>query len=138
MKELIESLKTSLGNIGGIQEVFMYRNANTTKYPALICNWESSSNTFETNEENMRTATFKLYAIVNVAGKSQESIDETVIPKLYDNISAYFDENWNGNTIEGHRTWSVLSLANSSMSIEDKSKLAYLDCVLEIKYLKDN
>jgi len=138
MKELIDKLKTELATIGGFQEVFMYRGAEPKEYPALICNWESSNNSFETNQENMRVATFKIYAIVNVSGKSQQSIDEVVIPKLYDKLSAYFDENWNGNTVEGHRTWSVLSLANSSMAIEDKNKIAYLDCVLEIKYLKDN
>jgi len=138
MKELIEILKTQLNTIEGIQDVYMYRDAQPNRYPSIICNWESSSNTFETNEENMRVATFRIYVLLNVAGKSPEDISEVMIPKLYDNLSAHFDENWNGNTIEGHRTWSVLSQADSGMAIEDKSKLAYLDCILEIKYLKDN
>ena len=138
MKELIQSLKTQLGTIEGIQEVFMHRNAKPTSFPSLLCEWESSNNTFESNTENMRIATFRLFAVVNVAGKSQLTVDEIIIPNLYDKLSAYFDESWNGQTPEGHRVWSVLSLASSEIVTEDRNKLAYLDCVLEIKYLKDN
>ena len=139
MKDLISSLKTKIGTINGIQQVFMYRNAKPTLYPAIVCNWQNSDNSFETNKENKKKVTFNLYLIVNVAGKSMEAIDETIIPNAFDNIAEYFDENWNfGTNVDGHRVWTTLSLSNSEISVEDKSKLAYLDCVLEIEYLKDN
>ena len=139
MKELISSLKTKLNTINGIQQVFMYRDAKPTQYPAIICNWESLDSSFETTDENKKRAVFNLYIVVNVARKTMQDIDETVIPNAFDLVSAYFDENWNfGTNVDGHRVWTQLSLANSQISVEDKSKLAYLECVLEIDYLKDN
>jgi hypothetical protein len=139
MKELIEILKEKLEAVDGIQQVFMHRNALPTKYPALICVWDATDNTFESVADNMRTATFRIYITVNVAGKSMKDIDEVIIPNAYDNLSGYLDENWNfGTNVEGHRIWSVLSMAQSRISVEDKSTVAYLDCTLRIKYLKDN
>lgn len=139
MKEIIASLKTKLGTISGIQQVFMYRNANPTQYPAIVCNWESSNNSFETTSDNKKRVTFRLYIIVNVSGQTMEVIDENIIPNAFDKVAEYFDANWNfGTNVDGHRVWTTLSLANSEISVEDKSKIAYLDCVLELDYLADN
>jgi hypothetical protein len=139
MKDLISSLKTRLGTIDGVQQVFMYRDSNPSKYPAIACIWENTDNTFETNLENKKVVTFRIYIMVNVAGKTMQEVDETILPNVYDKVSDYFDENWNfGTSVEGHRVWSTLSMADSRISVEDKSKIAYMDCRLQIKYVKDN
>lgn len=139
MESLIPTLKSNLEEIAGIQEVFMYRNAQPTAYPALICIWERTDNTFETNKENLKTAVFRLYITTNVSGKSMKTVDETIMPKLYDSVSNYIDENWNfGTSVDGHRMWTILSVVNSSIVVEDKNKLAVLECELQLRYLKDN
>lgn len=139
MKELIDILKIKLQEIEGIQEVFMYRNPQITKYPAIVCNLDSSDNTFQTTADNKREVQFKVFAIINVAGKTMQEVDEVIIPKTFDNLVNYFDANWNfGTNVEGHRIWSVLSLAQSRLDIQDKSKTAFLDCILNVKYTKNN
>lgn len=139
MKEIIDELKTRLQTINGFNEVFLYRDAKPTKYPALICYLDDVDNSFETNQENFVVATFKVAVVINVQGKSAQNVEEVIVPKLYDSLTDYFDENWNfGTTVAGHRIWSRLSMAIPDLTITDKSKVAILDCTLQIKYLKDN
>jgi hypothetical protein len=137
MKEIISDLKTKLESITGIQEVIMSRDVEPTKYPAIICNWATSDNSFENTSENRKLITFNLAIVINVAGKKMSEIDEVIIPNAFDLLESYVDENWNFGTIDGHRVRMRLSSSDNGITVEDKSKLAWVDCRLQIEYNKD-
>lgn len=139
LQTLITSIKSICEGITGIKQVYEFPlQSNPTQYPAIIFFQDNVENSFETTSENFNIYTFKLYIVVNVAGTTVENVYKSVMPKIFDEVKAEFDENWNIGTVGGHRVWARLSANQFAMSVEEKSKTATVDCTLQVKTLTTN
>jgi hypothetical protein len=139
LKNIQNKIKDDLSSILNIKEIYQYPFQGVLKKsPSVIFFIDNVDNTFETTAENLKMYNFKLFAVTNVAGLSDEKIYAQVIPDLYDSIVEFVDENWNFGTFEGHRMYSRISLIGFGISVEEKSKQATLDFTLQIKMLKNN
>lgn len=140
LKDLIAKLKTDIKSITGIQEVFAYPlDGNPKSYPAIVFYPETIDNSFETTDENYKVFTFKIFLMVNAGGTTVKKVYEEILPSAYDNVQAYFDENWNnGTVISGSRMWSRVSSNLFGLSVEQKSTVGFVEMTLQIKTLTDN
>lgn len=136
---LLDSLEAILETISGIQEVYSYPlQGNPNKYPAIIFYPDTVDNAFETTNENFKIYTFKIFVVINIAGKTVEDVWTGVLPKTIDSVTEKIDESWNMGTVGGHRVWARLSTNQIGMSIEEKSKTATVEMTLQVKTLTDN
>lgn len=139
LKEITDNIDTGLKTLSSIAEVFSYPiSQDPKKFPAIVFDIDSVDNSFETNQENRKQFNFRVEAYISVSGLTTKKIHTEVIPKVYDDISDYIDENWNRGTLGGHRVWARLSLISKNVSIEQNGQVATLSFSLQVQALKDN
>ena len=136
LETLITQLKEEFEELDFIKEVYEYPTQNTpTSYPALVFYPQFIENTFETNAENFKIYNFKMFLTINAGNKNISDIYGGILPKVFDKLSNHIDENWNKGTQNGHRVWARLSANDFGLSVEEKSKTAWVEMTLQIKTL---
>lgn len=134
LEDLIQTLKTSLEDIGAIQEVHMYPlQESHKKYPAVVAFPVSVDNEFQTNAENFKVYNFSMFVTVNINNQTTKKVYEEILPRTFDSVVAHFDDKWNIGTVNGHRVWAKVSSNSFGISNEAKSKTAFIDMTLQIK-----
>jgi len=82
--QIRDYLKTKIGGISSVQEVFKAQKADLEGFPAVCIYPSEASSDFATTTENLREYVFDIRIYVRYEGKDEEDID--------DNLSAVVDE----------------------------------------------
>lgn len=130
-------IKSILESITAVKQVYMWP-ATPTQYPAVICMSENIDNAFETNAENFKTYSFKIWIEVAIAGTTEENVFEQVLPTVSDAVISKFDEAWNGGTIDGHRVWQIISGGREGYVVNEKGKSAFKELTLTVRFATTN
>lgn len=135
---IIGKIQTTLNSIAKVKEVFLYPAQNLTQFPSVIVLPNSIDNNFETNQDNFKTYTFKLFAVVNANQKNLSDIYSTVMPNLLDAILQQFDNDWDTDAIDGHRSWMRIETGVWTVSEEKQNLQVTAELDLSIKVLTTN
>jgi len=115
---LISKIRTVLEAVTKIKVVYDYPITKITQYPACIFLPSSFENNKETNQENFKTYTFKLYVVIGTKQTTMDNAWSVVMPKTLDAVLQALDEGWDFDTIAGHRVWTNVETGLWSVSEE--------------------
>lgn len=136
-KSIKASIKTILQGISAVKEVYMWP-AIPKKYPAVICMSDNFDNSFETTEDNFKVLRFKIWIEVAIAGTTEANVFENVLPAVSDALIEAFDNAWDGGTYDGHRVWQIISGGREGYVVNEKSKSAFKELTLTVKFATTN
>jgi hypothetical protein len=138
---LTQAILAVLNNVSEIKLVLPYPPGDEYSfdtYPAVIVLQDSFDNAFETNVENAKDYTFRMWIVIGCGGDTVENVWTVALPKAIDAVVAAFDAAWNGGTIDGHRIRYLISNGASSMVVAGDGREAVAELALSIKVLTTN
>ena len=128
---LISTIQTTLNGITAIKATYAYPAVKVDKYPAVIFFPDALENSFESNQDNMKTYRFKMYVVVGTTEKDKVDIFSNAV----DAVISAFDTAWNAGTLNGHRVWVRVSSGNWTMGAGDAGLEAQAELTVEFKFL---
>jgi hypothetical protein len=136
---LIAKIQTTLESVTKVKEVFSVPKTKLTKFPCVFFKPLAFTNAFETNVENSAAYRFLLVVIVGTSGTTPTTAFNTILPRTVDAIIAQFNEDWDGGTVDGHRTRVKIDSADAwELSEEQDGLVAYAPLTCEIRLLTTN
>lgn len=138
-QSIIPAIQSTLESVTAIRDVYAYPlDGNPKEYPSAIFFPDSFDNQYETNTENKKNYTFKVFLVVDLSGTDEQTVFTSILPNVVDDVLAAFDAAWNGGVINGHRVWYTLTNGLWSLSEEQKGKRAYAEMDLRVELLTNN
>jgi len=134
---LISKIQTILEGSSKIKEIFSYPTSKITKYPCAIYVPSEFTNEMATTGDNMKVYEFRLWVVIGTNRIGMSNAWGTIMPKVMDQVLQAFDEGWNFDTINGHRTWCKVTTGGwESQESEDGIEIQ-AEINLEVKVLTD-
>ena len=130
-------LNTILGSVSEIASVFAYPTTKIDSYPAAIFYPSTFENSFETTSENFKVYGYKLWIVVNAQGTTVENVFAEIMPKTLDAVLQKLDDEWDFNTIDGHRVWTKVDTGGWTVAEENAGVEVTAELDLSVKMLTD-
>ena len=112
----IQSIKTTLGKVGSVREIYGYPVTKVDNYPAVVFVPDSTENQYSSTAANMETVRFRMWIIVGTENINDEIIFETLLPQVTDDVIKQFNTDWDGGDINGGRVWSIIESGTWAVS----------------------
>lgn len=136
-KTIIQQIHTILKGIKSIKSVYPYPLKGIARsYPAVVFFPYASENMYDSNKENLKTFTFKMYVEVSLSGTTEEAVFTDILPNAVDEIVQAFDSSWS-KTIGSHRAWLLINGGLWGLTVENNSKVAWVELNLVYKVSND-
>lgn len=133
---LIAQIKTLLGTISSIKEIYEYPIPGSPKMsPAVIFIPDTLENSFEDTVDDFKIYKFKIWIVVSISGTDEKKVFGSVLPKVVDDVMSTFDDNWNGGSVDGHRIWQIINTGNWQYVVSAEGKAAIAELTLTVKTL---
>lgn len=133
--ELNTKIQAILDNVSEIKAVYAYPASKIDAYPAAIYYPSSLENTFDTTGDNMKVYGYKLWIVVNAEGTTVKRVFENTMPAVMDAVLTEIDEQWNFDTIDGHRVWGKVDTGLWTVSEEQSGVEVSAEIDLSVKAL---
>lgn len=135
---LITKIKDTFSAVDSVKEVFNFPTTELTKYPSVIFVPAGFKNDYETGQENMKEYNFKAWIVIGATQTTLDSILSSAMPKVVDEVLARFDSDWNFETLNGHRVWSLIDTGQMTISEETAGLEVSFELNIKVKMLTNN
>ena len=130
-------LNTILSSVSEIASVYSYPATKIDSYPAAIFYPGAFENNFETTSENFKTYRYRLWIVVNAQATTVENVFDEIMPKTLDAVLQKLDDEWDFNTIDGHRVWTKVDTGGWTVTEENAGVEVTAEIDLSVKMLTD-
>lgn len=130
-------LKEILESISEIASVYSYPTSKIDSYPSAIFYPTAFENSFETPSENFKIYRYTLWVVVNSQGTTVENVFKEIMPKTLDAVLQKLDDEWDFDTIDGHRVWTKINTGGWTVSEENAGVEVTSEIDLSVKMLTD-
>jgi len=139
---LNSKIQTTLDSVNELAIIYdrpLERTEQISGFPAAVYYYQSFTNDFETNQENLKEYIYTIVLIQEVRQKGMEAAHGTVMAGLIDAVVDQFDADWDqGASAEGHRIWWRLTGGDINVFEEHAGLLISAELSLSIKLITND
>lgn len=135
---LYNKIETILNSVSEIKLVKDHPTPKLTQYPAAMFFPSGMENSYETTRDNMKIYRWKVYLVVGTRQKNVGDIFRKTMPKTIDAFLQAVDDDWNFETINGHRVWTQVETGAWTVSDESGGLEVSAEFDLSVKLLTTN
>lgn len=138
VKAILDTLTVAGKPLAVVKDRPLIDGETLEAFPAVVFFPSSGENEFMTNDENRKEYAFKIYVMAECEVAGIETAFNTLLASSVDEVTAKFDEAWDGGTIDGHRVWYRLTDGDWGLSQEQNGLIAVAELNLLVKLATNN